>query len=263
MQTILSVGALSLTAVLLSSNAAAAMCEAKSTNTIVPLLELYTSEGCDSCPPADQWLAALGGNGIGRDRLVPLAFHVDYWDNLGWIDPFAQSIFTARQREFTRRAGASTVYTPEFVLNGREYRRWSTNDVHDQLRRTSQTAPRADIALALKRTAATLEVDGEAKLRDAKDRAGVYLALYENNLQSNVKAGENRGRTLRHDSVVRRLVGPLDFDREGKARLHQSFALGANWKVADVGVAAFVQEINGTAILQTLALGVCPSSAAK
>lgn len=263
MQMLLPVGALSLTALLITSSATAAICEAKSASTTVPLLELYTSEGCDSCPPADQWVAALGSDGIGRDRLIPLAFHVDYWDDLGWIDPFSQKIFTARQRAFTRRVGASTAYTPEFVLNGREYRRWSTQDLREQLRRTSQTPPRADIALALKQAGGALEVSGEAKLREATDRAGVYLALYENNLQSDVRAGENRGRTLRHDSVVRRLVGPLDFDATGKARLHQSFALAADWKVADLGVAAFVQETDGTAILQTLALGACSSSGTK
>src|SRR5204863_6523688 len=116
-------------------------CEAKSRDVVVPLLELYTSEGCDSCPPADQWLATLTAAGIGRERLVPLAFHVDYWNDLGWIDRFSRRDFTARQRAFVRRTGAATAYTPEFVLNGREYRRWSAEDLREQLQRAASTAP--------------------------------------------------------------------------------------------------------------------------
>jgi hypothetical protein len=238
--------------------AAATACEAKSPNTVVPLLDLYTSEGCDSCPPADRWLTTFAKSGFDRDRVVALAFHVDYWNYLGWTDPFAQNAFSLRQREFARRAGASTVYTPEFVLNGRDYRRWTNGDLNAELQRINRAAPRADIALALERTGTNLQVSGEASLRDTAIPANLYIALYESNLRTEVRAGENRGRTLDHDSVVRRLIGPYALDRTGKARVRESLALAADWKIGDLGVAAFVQEANGTAVLQTLALGVCP-----
>jgi hypothetical protein len=237
---------------------ATAGCEAQSGGSTVALLELYTSEGCDSCPPADRWLADLPGKGFGLNRVVPLAFHVDYWNYLGWVDPYAQSLFTQRQRDFARRTNAPTVYTPEFVLNGREYRRWSKNNFADELAHLGRAAPRADIVLKLNRAGSTLDVTGEATLRDTNAAAAMYLALYENDLQTRVLAGENRGRELSHQFVVRRLIGPIAFDATGKARARESIRAAADWRAAKLGVAAFVQEANGTAILQALALGACP-----
>lgn len=237
---------------------ATAACEAKSGGSTVALLELYTSEGCDSCPPADRWLADLPGKGFERSRVVPLAFHVDYWNDLGWVDPFAQNLFTQRQRDFASRTHSPTVYTPEFVLNGREYRRWSKNNFADELARLNRTAPGADIALHLTRKGSTLDVTGEATLRDRNVTAALYLALYENDLQTHVLAGENRGRVLSHQFVVRRLIGPIAFDSAGKARVAEAINAAADWKIANLGVAAFVQEANSTSILQALALGACP-----
>lgn len=237
---------------------ATAACEAKSGSVTVPLLELYTSEGCDSCPPADRWLADLPSKGFGLNRVVLLAFHVDYWNDLGWVDPYAQSLFTQRQRDFARRTHSPTVYTPEFVLNGREYRRWSKNNFANELARLGRAAPRADIVLKLNRAGSTLDVSGEATLRDTNAAAAMYLALYENGLQTRVLAGENRGRELSHQFMVRRLIGPIAFDSTGKARARESIRAPADWRAAKLGVAAFVQEANGTAILQALAVGACP-----
>ncbi|MBA3608983.1 MAG: DUF1223 domain-containing protein [Chthoniobacterales bacterium] len=91
------------------------------------LLELFTSEGCSSCPPAEAWLSKLKDDpGLWRD-FVPLAFHVDYWDRLGWRDPFASKIWTARQYEYSARWKSSNVYTPGFVLDGREWRNNAPN----------------------------------------------------------------------------------------------------------------------------------------
>lgn len=236
---------------------ATAACEAKSGESTVALLELYTSEGCDSCPPADRWLADLPSKGFEHSRVVPLAFHVDYWNDLGWVDPYAQSLFTQRQREFARRIHSPTVYTPEFVLNGREYRRWSKNNFAEELAHLNRAAPRADIALRLTRAGATLDVSAAATLRDKSIAAGMYLAIYENDLRTHVLAGENRGRELRHQYVVRRLIGPIAFDATGKARGRESIS-ATGWNAEKVGVAVFVQEANGTSILQALALDTCP-----
>lgn len=237
---------------------ATAACEAKSGDSPVVLLELYTSEGCDSCPPADRWLAELPSKGFEHNRVVPLAFHVDYWNDLGWVDPFAQRLFTQRQHDFASRTHSPTVYTPEFVLNGREYRRWSKNNFADELARLNHGAPRADIALKLTRKGPTLDVIGEATLREGNVAAALYLALYENNLQTRVLAGENRGRVLSHQFVVRRLIGPIAFDSAGKARAAEAINAAADWKIANLGLAAFVQEADGTSILQALGLGACP-----
>jgi hypothetical protein len=239
---------------------ARAACEARSGDSTVALLELYTSEGCSSCPPTDQWVAELPQNGLTKDRVVPLAFHVDYWNYLGWIDPFSQSDFTRRQHEFAQRTHAATVYTPELVLSGREYRRWWGGSFERAVREVNRTAARAEIGLKLNRSGKTLQIDGQASLRGnyaGAARAGLYIALYENNLSNKVDAGENSGRTLHHAFVVRRLYGPLALDAEGSARFNRQLTLDPAWKARDLGVAAFVQESRGTSILQVLALDVC------
>jgi hypothetical protein len=240
---------------------ATAGCEARSGDSTVALLELYTSEGCSSCPPADRWLAELPQDGLTKDRVVPLAFHVDYWNYLGWTDPFSQSGFTRRQHEFAQRTRAATVYTPELILSGREYRRWWGGSFERAVREVNKAAPRADIGLNLSRSGEALRVDGRASVRDKSTDgargASFYIALYENNLSNRIDAGENSGRTLHHAFVVRRLYGPLAFDPGGNARFDRQLTLDPAWKAKDLGVAAFVQESRGTKILQALALDLC------
>src|SRR5258706_11293884 len=101
----------------------AAECTVKSGPTTAALVELYTSEGCSSCPPADRWLTTMGHATTDR-AFVPIAFHVAYWDYLGWKDAFADMRFTERQRQFARAAGANSVYTPQVVLGGRDFPEW-------------------------------------------------------------------------------------------------------------------------------------------
>src|SRR3954462_13042430 len=109
-------------ALLIASSAAlGAECTASSRQTRVPLLELYTSEGCDSCPPTDRWVSELPARGYPPDRLVVLAFHVDYLGRLGWPDRFAQARFSDRQRAVNSRVGARVIYTPQLMLNGKDY----------------------------------------------------------------------------------------------------------------------------------------------
>ncbi len=92
----------------------------------VVLLELYTSEGCSSCPPADQFLSSLESAGVSTEQLIPVAFHVTYWDYICWKDRFANPRFDKRQRELARKNELSTVYTPQFVLSGGDYRAYAT-----------------------------------------------------------------------------------------------------------------------------------------
>ncbi len=106
----------------LQSLATAETCETRSAATRVAVLELYTSEGCSSCPPADRWVSSLPAKGFTPDRVIPLAFHVDYWDELGWPDRMAKAQYSARQRMQAGRHRASVVYTPQVLLNGADYR---------------------------------------------------------------------------------------------------------------------------------------------
>lgn len=245
---------------LFAAGSALADCAAQSGTQRVALLKLYTSEGCSSCPPADRWLASLGPKGLAPARVVPLALHVDYWNCLGWADPFSQSRFTERQQSYRARGGASAVYTPQFILNGHEYRGWFRGeDFARRLENAGAPAP-ATIALRLARVdETTLEATGEVSVVETAKRgqAGVYVALYENNLANDVRTGENRGERLRHDYVVRRLEGPLALPAGGRLALRQRFALASDWKRADLGIAAFVQNLGNGEVLQAAMLPPC------
>jgi hypothetical protein len=161
------------------------------------LLELYSSEGCSSCPPAETWFSRLKANPRLWKDLVPVGFHVDYWDDLGWRDPFGASSFSDRQRAYSARWQTESVYTPGFVLNGKEWRGWFN---------------RNDLPRASNQQAGVLTISSDDGTRwtvqfvpAVGQRAGAYdyhLALLGFELSSEVKAGENRGRRLDHDFVV-------------------------------------------------------------
>jgi hypothetical protein len=227
--------------------AATVSCSAGSSEKRVSLVELYTSEGCSSCPPADRWLSGLRQGGL--SFTAPLAFHVDYWDRLGWIDRFAQPAFVQRQYALARRQVSDLVYTPQFFRDGVVWR-------PDRAARPTpaETPPEADLQLHLALSGLRLTVTGEARLRQPGARAELYLALHENRLGSQVAAGENAGNLLRHDFVVRALRGPLP-TRGAKAS--QTFVLEPGWKRADLGVTAFVQDVASGRVLQALQLPLC------
>jgi hypothetical protein len=230
---------------------AAAECTASSGERRVPLLELYTSEGCDSCPPADRWVSQLPAKGIGADRAVVLAFHVDYWDRLGWTDRFGQARFTQRQRELNDRNRSRIVYTPQLVLNGKDFRRGGDEDFGRRVGELNRDRARASIRIGLGSTGDRLSVSGAWSASERGD-AQAWLALYENRLASEVKRGENRGKRLEHDFVVRDLAGPFP-----QGTLAHRFTLGREWDRANLGVAAFVQDPKSGDVLQALAKGLC------
>jgi hypothetical protein len=175
---------------------AAATCQAASGPRVPTVVELYTSEGCSSCPPADRWLSALKD----RPDVVALAFHVDYWDSLGWKDRFAQPQFTQRQSGSMRTTGARFAYTPQVVIDGRDSPRWT------MLAPTALSAkanPAVDLKLAQEATALELTVTPAA---GAPARLAGYVAVVDDGMQTQVGGGENRGATLHHDGVVRELL---------------------------------------------------------
>ena len=168
-------------------------CSATSARTTAPLVELYTSEGCNSCPPADRWLSTLKAD----PSVVALAFHVDYWDRLGWKDRFASAAFTARQASQQASNGARFSYTPQVVVDGADRKDWSA--IRFPLARRAAAAP---VALTLaregRRVSATV-----APSAAAPKRLAAYWAVTEQDHVTAVKAGENDGVTLKHDYVVR------------------------------------------------------------
>lgn len=228
-----------------SSLAAPARCIAESGSARAVLLELYTSEGCDSCPPADKRLSQLRTRADLAGKLVPLAFHVDYWDRLGWKDRFGSSQYTERQYAMAALARSRTVYTPQFLRNGRDWRG------SDPLAGLGTEPALARLSLSLGTNGGgELEIDGEARL--VRGGLETWLAVYEHGLESAVGAGENAGKTLRHDYVVRRLIGPLTPGRESRLSLRHSLAIDPSWKRADLGVVAFVQDRASGEVVQAL-----------
>ena len=247
---------------LVSLPAESASCHAVSGAVRVPLLELYTSEGCDSCPPANRWLSGLGQRGYAPDRILALALHVDYWNYLGWIDPFAQQHFSERQRERNRRAGSRIIYTPQLLLDGADYRRGLIRDDFaadvDTLR---GRPPQARINLTLDSRENEVDLHAEfVRLKSASPTdAMAYIALFENDLATDVRAGENRGKRLQHDFVVRELRGPFAVNSVAPAGLQvtQTIRLAPEWKIADLHAAAFVESAATGRTLQALSLPVC------
>jgi len=159
------------------------------------VIELYTSEGCSSCPPADEWMSSLTEHPDLWQKVVPIAFHVDYWDYIGWKDRFAQPEFTDRQRQYARDNGLSTVYTPGLISNGKEWQNFSWDAQPDNSGR--DVGPVIAIIGPDELTINFMPVPSLSV-----DELVANVALLGFGLTSNVGAGENVGRTLNHDFVV-------------------------------------------------------------
>jgi hypothetical protein len=164
------------------------------------VIELFTSQGCSSCPPADRWLASLEpGTVVGGRPVIPLAFHVDYWNDLGWADPFSTEAWSQRQYHYARSLGSRGAYTPEVVVAGRHDAVGSRTDAVTAL--IAAAPPTADLDASLTRTASALTVHAAPPPDTA-----VWAAVVEDGLITEVHAGENRGESLRDDHIVRALV---------------------------------------------------------
>ena len=187
----------------------------------VTLVELFTSEGCSSCPPADRWLSALEDDPRLWQRIVPLAFHVDYWDHIGWPDRFASPAHSARQREHARRGGLGSVYTPGFVVHGEEWRGWFRTPVLT----LEHPPPAGIITLEVDRAANGVRASFVAAARVAQPLE-LHLAVLGSGLVTEVSSGENAGRSLRHGFVV------LGYSRSDMAGASPRFAAAATMPAA-------------------------------
>ncbi|MEZ5462245.1 DUF1223 domain-containing protein [Dokdonella sp.] len=230
-----------------------ATCATSSGNSLVPLVELYTSEGCSSCPPADRWLSAQ----TGRADINLLAFHVDYWDAIGWPDRFALRESADRQRKRVNAAGGSTVYTPQ-VMVGRQTRvQWNSKEAFESALFEGNTVAEMDLALELSEKDGEWELALEAgKPKVSAPSARVWLAQTLDGQTTKVGGGENRGATLRHDRIVTQLWGPWTPPVRQMIRLARQTAGQSSWHLV-----AFAQDGDGHT-LQSLALaGDCTVTA--
>jgi hypothetical protein len=234
------------------AGAAGPVCSAASGNVIPAVIELYTSEGCDSCPPADRWLGALKKQAA-SGKVMPLAFHTDYWDYLGWKDRFADPAFGARHRDAASRGGARVVVTPQVLVDGREFPQWRRTSPEQLAAPRSARPARAALRITAGPAGAhALQVSVAGNMLQDERAGHAYVALFESGLSTDVKAGENAGMVLHHDFVVRRWLGPFAFNG-GALTVTQIVDLPADGVPGQSGVAVVALDERG-AILQALAL---------
>lgn len=217
----------------------------------IPVVELYTSEGCSSCPPADKYLSNLGKKRNGD--VIPLAFHVDYWNYIGWVDPYSQAKFTERQHHAGVANQQSTIYTPEFLVDGVEAR--GTSSINTKIDIALESRSLVDLTLEIKslqknRLKSIVTIDSLSY--QGPETPEVFVVIYENNLANSIDAGENRGRTLKHDFVVRHLSESRAVLAGG--RYSFDIAIPDDWKIEDLGISAIVRLQNSGKTLQAVKL---------
>ncbi len=236
---------------------AAGACAAASGSARTPLVELYTSEGCDSCPPAERWLGAQFP--AGGTRAAVLAFHVDYWDSAAWRDRFAAPAYAERQHAAAAANGATFVYTPQVLVDGRDERDWSRKSFDTRFSAEAR-APRADLSARVARDgdAYAVTVDAAARAR-ARAAPHLFVALTDGGHDVDVRGGENRGVRLHHDHVVRAFV---DAGPAGTSSFTRQFAIGEP-AGRDATLVAFVQDVASGDVLAalTLPLAACAVTA--
>jgi hypothetical protein len=217
----------------------------------VALLELYTSEGCSSCPPADRFMSRVKLADISDQQLIPLSFHVTYWDYIGWKDRFGNPQHDVRQRKLAKMNDSSAVYTPQFIMNGKDFRRHGSFD--NEIVRINSIAAEYQLKLSASLNAGAIDVVLDARVSiDNNDKAAAFIALYEHGLSSEFSDGENEGKQLRHDYVVRELKGPYLIAQD-QSVITASFAQG-DYKIENSGIVAFIQKPDSSEVLQAIRL---------
>ncbi len=204
------------------------------------VVELFTSEGCSSCPPADNLLSRLVRYFPDID-VIALSEHVDYWNHLGWKDRFSSSLYTARQQDYGRMFRLESVYTPEMVVNGQaEFNGSDEIRARDEIRKAAQGA-RAAVDLSMLNGVAHLKIE---KLPEGTRNADMFLAVTETNLETTPVAGENGGRRLRHTGVVRSLtgIGHLDTRKAASYSADARVNLNPEWNPQNLKLVLFVQD---------------------
>ena len=216
------------------------------------VVELFTSEGCSDCPPADAVLEKLIGTSVAGAEVIGLGEHVDYWDRLGWKDRFSSAALTNRQNVYGAHFSLESVYTPQIVVDGRAQLVGSDGTAAvkaiERARTAAHAAVRVEVAPRDARTIGVVVTVRELPSLGRGDHADVVVAITEDHLRSNVTRGENHGRTLTHAAVVRSMtaIGQVS---TGESTVRADVSIGADWTRDELKVVAFVQEQRGRAIL--------------
>jgi hypothetical protein len=213
----------------------------------VVVAELFTSEGCSSCPPADDVLSRLASRQpIAGVEVLALGEHVDYWDQLGWRDRFSSATFSARQSDYDARVfRTGSLYTPQVVIDGRLQRLGSDSSAVQRAIEEAARAPKASVTITARPQGETIHVDVVVDVPSALTihSADLIIAVTEDNLKTDVRKGENGGRILKHDGVVRRLqtIGALP-SQARSWHTGASMPMPKDWVPEQVHVVALLQE---------------------
>jgi len=220
------------------------------------IVELFTSEGCSSCPPADALLAKLDQERSAKGpEVLILGEHVDYWNELGWKDRFSSSAYSRRQRQYVSRFRLNSAYTPQAVIDGR-YQLVGNDEsmVREKIAAAAATAKDAVIRLSWKNGKLGIDVESPGK------SAEILLAVTENGLSTSVSRGENGGRTLRHSGVVRELrtVGSL---KSGRFSSLVPISPGRDWTQENLRIVVFAQKPDSGEIIGAAGIDFAPNTA--
>ena len=211
------------------------------------VVELYTSEGCSSCPSADRWLSELVTAPRQELDVLALAFHVDYWDYLGWKDRFSNADYTRRQRVLGANNLQRTIYTPEFFVNGVEVR--GAGKILEKIQQANKQQPPLDLQLTVSRddTVLVLSLQSPSR-RDTIGQIHHRYLVYENNLSTDVERGENSGKVLRHQQVVRYMSPASSLQEQNRHRIE----IAPDWQAENIGVAVLVTSPGDRHYLQAI-----------
>jgi hypothetical protein len=211
------------------------------------LVELFTSEGCSSCPPADALLQKLDRQPVAGEEMIVLSEHVDYWNHIGWKDPYSSRFYSDRQSTYARRLGLSDVYTPQMIVDGTSQFVGSDEELADKAFAKELAKPKIAVTLSSVSVGATNVLQAHLETGALPESFGlraadVYVAVALNRAESHVSHGENAGRTLAHTAVVRSIV------KVGTLRQGQTLAQNIQLKLDpgtdthNLRLIAFVQE---------------------
>jgi len=211
------------------------------------VVELYTSEGCSSCPPADQWFEALIDVPKEELDVLALAFHVDYWDYIGWKDRFGSPKHTSRQRQLGANNNQGSIYTPEFFVDGAEAR--GTRNVIEKIRISNKKTAILQLMLSVSKEGETLRLELQTASEDTLPKIlHSRFLVYESQLSSDVTRGENSGETLSHQQVVRYMSPALRLEDNSRHEIN----IDPDWQLANIGIAAMITSPGNETYLQAV-----------
>jgi hypothetical protein len=224
----------------------------------MPVVELFTSEGCGACPPADRWAKQLSSHGLDDDHVVVLGFHIDYLnDRKGWVDKFAKPEFSDRQRQLVLLNLYKTVFTPQIIISGETIHAWEKHATK-LVKAIGKLDAEADIKVSIQKENNKFVINtktivrGEANQKQSK----LYIAITEDDIKNVAFAGDNRGTEFNHQNLVRKWLGPFDLNTTGDTVTSTEISIEPEWQQNKLTVVAIVQNLEDGFVLQALPIAL-------